>query len=296
MIKERKEHSGLHCFNRENGLHILFDEIQFKESEISKSPRTVSIALTNRCNLNCKYCYAIKNNIDIPYDFLKDLIIELDLLGTLELTFGGGEPLLYPRLIELIGWIWKNTNLGINITTNGLLLTEEITKEITGKISSIRFSIDGLEDKYKEAKKRDLNQLLKNIEHIQGQIPFGINAIVNHNGIKDLIDVIELAIKIKAMDVLIIPEHNNGIYVLSRNDWVLLKEIFETYKNKIQLNLTYNASKHLNLNYLSTESEKEFLFAHISADKKLKTHSYKRTGINIENTKSIANYFSIINN
>jgi len=294
-MKARTENSGLHIFDRTNGLHILMDEYTFPKEILSIAPRTVSIALTNKCNLNCHYCYAPKNNKTLPFEFVKDIAVKFDKLGTLELTFGGGEPFMYPEIVKLISWLWDNTKLGINITTNGHLLNSQTIKEIEGKISSLRFSIDGLEPKYSNVKNKHLSDLIKIINKVSGIIPFGINIIINPNLSKDVEDVIKLGIELGAIDVLLIPEHKNGEFVLKEVDWKNVEYLIDKYKNKIQINVTYDASIFIKSNYLKTENKKEFLFAHISADRKLKLHSYENDGEYIKNPNDIENYLRIIN-
>jgi MoaA/NifB/PqqE/SkfB family radical SAM enzyme len=293
-MKTRIENSGLHMFDRENGLHILMDEYEFPKELISLSPRTVSIALTNRCNLDCYYCYAPKNNNTLPIQFIKDVAVKLDELGTLELTFGGGEPFIYPEIIDLIQWLWQNTKLGINITTNGLLLNSDIINTIKDKVSSLRFSIDGLEPKYSAVKRHVLSELIKKINLLKGFIPFGINIITNPNSIIDVEKVIELSIELGAIDVLLIPEHKNGKFLLQDGDWLQLENIVTKYQKRIQVNITYDASSFINTNYLETEVKKEFLFAHISADQKIKLRSYDIGGVYVDNPLNIDEYLQFL--
>lgn len=289
-MKSRTENSGLHIFDRNNGIHILMDEYDFPKEIISIAPRTLSIALTNRCNLNCHYCYAPKLDKTLPIDFVKDIATKFDELGTLELTFGGGEPFMYPKITDLIQWLWTNTKLGINITTNGHLIDSDIIESIKGNISSLRFSIDGLDPKYKAVKRKSLDSLIKIIHKVKGIIPFGINIIINENSTHDVVEVIELAIELGAIDVLLIPEHKNGKFLLDNDDWKKVENIIFKYQDKIQINVTYDASTFIKSKYLETEVNKEFLFAHISADKKMKLHSYETDGVFIEDKFEIEKY------
>ena len=49
----RKEISGLHLYNKLDGLHILFDEINFKDEDILYTgPRQLSIMLTKNATLS----------------------------------------------------------------------------------------------------------------------------------------------------------------------------------------------------------------------------------------------------
>ena len=59
-MKIRKGPDGIHFFDRVSGTNLLLDELIPPPETWSKSPRQVSIALTNRCDLTCPHCYAPK--------------------------------------------------------------------------------------------------------------------------------------------------------------------------------------------------------------------------------------------
>ena len=290
-MKLRKEISGYHFFNRANGWHILMDEFRIPIENCSIVPRTVSIALTNACNLSCDYCYAEKYPAQLSINDLQLITKQLDKLGTLEITFGGGEPFLYKNITEICEWIWTNTSLGVTITTNGFNLSEPIIESISKYVSFIRFSIDGIDPYFQSVRKKPLNELLEIIEYTCGRIPFGINCTVRPGKLNNLIDVIELAKKINARNLMIIPEHNLGEFLFSVSDWKELQTIINTFNKEIELYLTADATNYLNVSSLETESPNERLFAHISADKKLKTHSYNKNGIMLSDLENLHTYF-----
>jgi len=294
-MKVRKEISGLHYFDRVSGLHILLDEVKIPKDSIMYVPRTVSIALTNICDLKCPFCYAPKNKATHSFEYLTALCKKLDDLGVLEVTFGGGEPTLFPEFDRLCCWVWDHTSLGISFTTHGHHLSSNFIENIRGKISSIRFSIDGLEPRYSLIRGRNLNNLISNIKKINSQIPFGINCVVSKNGTAELSPVIELAIELGAANVLIIPEHENGLFLLTNEDWKMIDEIINSYRTKIEILVTYEADNFLASDTLEISNRKEFLFAHITADNKLKIDSFGGEGIQIENISQLNNYFLEIN-
>lgn len=278
-MKYRKEISGLHLFDRETGLHILFDEIKYSEKEIDLAPRTVSLAITNRCNFSCPYCYNEKTEDELDLMFLKEFSRKIDKLGCLEITIGGGEPLVHPELLEFCKWTWENTKLGINITTNGSLLTKKIVDGLKPYISSIRVSLNKVN-----------NEITRNIEYANTQLNLGLNCIFFPNAPNDLIEIIEYAIKNKIKNILIIPLHEKGKFLLESKDWKLLKEIIEKYKTLIEIAITSNAEEFLNIICLKTESEFENTFINISAKKEIKQNSFDKTGKlidDIENLESI---------
>jgi hypothetical protein len=50
-LKVRTGPDGVHLFDRNSGLNVLFDEALVPKHRWSRAPRQVSIALTNACDL-----------------------------------------------------------------------------------------------------------------------------------------------------------------------------------------------------------------------------------------------------
>ena len=118
------------------------DAIEQIHKKLIPIPKHVTIDLTNSCNLNCIGCWThsplLKDKAasnewksqSIPFETLKNLINDLYDLGTerIRLT-GGGEPLLYPRIFEVISLI-KKRGMICDITTNFTLLNKQKIKRL----------------------------------------------------------------------------------------------------------------------------------------------------------------------
>jgi MoaA/NifB/PqqE/SkfB family radical SAM enzyme len=128
-------------FDRDSGINILMegDETQHLERI---APRTLLIAVTNHCNLDCPFCYRDQTYASAwRYESLLEFCQQADAWGVLEVAFGGGEPILFPRWSDFIHELYVTTRLCINFTTNGMLLTEEFLQSIAGKYGQIRLSL-----------------------------------------------------------------------------------------------------------------------------------------------------------
>lgn len=275
VLKYRKEEEGLHLFDRKTGLHILLDEIKFKEIDIS--PRVVSIAITNRCNLKCEYCYNIETKDELEIEYLKKLVKKLDELNCLEITIGGGEPLLYNEILEFCSWTWENTNLGVNITTNGILLEKEILTQLKENISSIRVSLNSLSHK----------KILENIEYAQKFVNLGINTIFFPDKEKEFLSVLNYAVDKRIKNILIIPLHKNGKFILQEKDWNILRNVIQDYQKKIEIFITSESEKFLKINCLKTGEIEENFFFNISAKKEVKKNSFEKNGILLNNINDL---------
>lgn len=149
----------------------------------------LSLVLTHRCNLNCKYCLrnAQKKRSEIPYEYLKKLIRKAHALGCRTSTLTGGEAILYSHfeeLCDLLGSLgWK-----IHLESNGILLTKERIRKILKKIGpdkiSFLISVDSW-NKEKHEKVRGtgsyaaaINSLI-NIKNINRKIELSVNSVIH---------------------------------------------------------------------------------------------------------------------
>jgi len=87
--------------------------------------KSVHLQVTGRCNANCKTCYVQQNDEDFDITKLDELP------DALEYAIGGGEPLLYPHLKELIQKL-KCKGKYVAVTTNGTIKESlDVDKEMT---------------------------------------------------------------------------------------------------------------------------------------------------------------------
>lgn len=98
-------------------------------------PIFVSIALTNQCNLSCVHCYLDKNhtklNHELSLEELKQLLLQLKLVGTIKLCITGGEPLLYSDWWELLLWASREHRFAIMLLTNGTIINQQTAYQLS---------------------------------------------------------------------------------------------------------------------------------------------------------------------
>lgn len=111
--------------------------------------KNLLLEVTNVCNNKCIFCAnrrmtRPKGNID--YGLAKKVMQECYELGSREIGFyATGEPLLYPRLVDLIKEAKAIGFEYVYITTNGLLASEDRIKELLDAgLQSIKFSINAI--------------------------------------------------------------------------------------------------------------------------------------------------------
>ena len=97
--------------------------------------------VTQACNHACLHCYnAWKNPVDYPMgelgtaETLAMLDKALEETGARLVSLSGGEPLLRGDLAEIVDHLAAR-GVGVNLITNGSLLSEEVIGRLAGKIS-----------------------------------------------------------------------------------------------------------------------------------------------------------------
>lgn len=205
-LKVRAGPAGLLFFNRITGINVLVDEVNLPANLWSAAPRQVSIALTNACELACPHCYAPKNSAVLPFEQVSAWLVDLDANGCIGVGFGGGEPTLHPRLIELCSYTVRKTNLAVTMTTHAHGLSDQLLNELVGNLHFVRVSMDGVGSTYESIRGRPFDKLIERINALSRIAPFGINFVVNSKTAKDLDAAVQLATELGAAEFLLLPE------------------------------------------------------------------------------------------
>lgn len=94
---------------------------------MKKRFKKIYIEITNRCNLNCSFCGKNKRDFrDMSLSEFELVINKIKRYTDYIYLHVKGEPLLYDNLDSLLS-ICDNTNIKVNITTNGVFLKEKLS-------------------------------------------------------------------------------------------------------------------------------------------------------------------------
>ncbi len=131
------------------------------------------ISLTDKCNLRCKYCMpqgGIKHLDHSEIISLEEVAYTVKVmakLGVRRVRLTGGEPLVRKNITKLISDIKKIDGIErISLTTNGVLLGDNIDKLKEAGLSDVNISLDTLDrEVFKNLTGVDgLNKVLKSID------------------------------------------------------------------------------------------------------------------------------------
>lgn len=103
-----------------------------------------------RCNLRCVHCYSHSRDQEYAGELSHDeslrLIDDLAGFGAPVLLFSGGEPLMRPDILDLIGHARSQGTRAV-LSTNGTLITPEVAGKLKEfGLSYVGVSLDGLEE------------------------------------------------------------------------------------------------------------------------------------------------------
>ena len=118
---------------------------------VMKTPKSVDLEITNRCNLRCKYCSHFTSHGDVDKDLSTNewlqFFEELNRCAVMDVCLQGGEPFIHDDFKELVEGVVKN-RMRFSILSNGTLITDEMGEFLasTGRCDSIQVSIDGSVD------------------------------------------------------------------------------------------------------------------------------------------------------
>lgn len=274
--------AGLHVFNRTIGLNVLIDEIPVPAALYSRAPRQISIALTNRCDLACAYCYAPKSRHELRYDAVTCWLAELDASGTLGVGFGGGEPTLYPRFAELCQHAARETQLSVTFTTHGHHIDEAMADELRGSVHFIRVSMDGIGHNYEHIRRRAFHDLIAHMKLVRTIASFGVNFVVNARTLPDLDEAVAIAADLGSCELLLLPQRaTRRCSPVDDNTLQRLREWVEAYRGNLRLCINEGSAEGFRTCDPVAAERGLRAYAHVDAAGVLKPSSYHTTGVPI---------------
>lgn len=148
------------------------------------------LSLTDKCNLRCTYCmpadglqWLSKQSVMTADEILRIVGIGVELLGVRELRLTGGEPLIRPDLVRIVGAVrHRYPRLPISMTTNGVGLDKKAQALRDAGLTRINVSLDSLhQETFEKLTRRPfLDKVLAGVEAATraGLGPIKINAVL----------------------------------------------------------------------------------------------------------------------
>ena len=156
----------------------------------ARHPVLAHVIPMRRCNLDCTYCNEYDKVSDpVPLEEIERRLDKLASLGTSIVTISGGEPMMHPKIYEIIAHIRRGGMIA-GLITNGYYLTpEKIERFNHAGLEYLQISIDNVEPD--EVSKKSLRLLDKRLRWLSEHADFhvNINSVIG-GGIKNPEDAV----------------------------------------------------------------------------------------------------------
>ena len=210
-------------------------------AEKLKTTPFVRIIPTDKCNLNCLYCWQHSNNTDeMSEKEYKAIIKKAKKMKAGIVTFLGGEPLLWEYIYSAIKLCNEN-NIITDITTNGTLLNEESLNKLgESGLDCLNISVDG------KTTEKSIELLIKNLKYINEVrkkygVKVRVNSVLHKKNFEEIKELIEYCNKENiALSIgYVVPSIDGDIEINSesiyfgKEDSDILNNIVKYIKNKI---------------------------------------------------------------
>jgi len=168
-----------------------------------KTPRSLDLSITNRCNLRCKYCshFTSPGDVgqDLPGEEWLEFFEELNRCAVMRVGLQGGEAFYRRDLKELIEGIVLN-RMRFSILSNGTLITDESAELLasTGRCEDVQVSIDGSTPTVHDSFRGE-GSFLKAIAGIEilkkHNVPFTVRVTIHRKNVGHLEEIARLLLE-----------------------------------------------------------------------------------------------------
>lgn len=153
----------------------------------SSLPESITLFLTQKCNLRCKMCgqwgesgvtkHKSPGDVqaELDFDVLQNFIDQISYFQP-SITLFGGEPLLYPKCLELIKYI-KTKKMHVLMITNAAMIKERAIEIVQSGLDELNVSLDG---------PNDLHDLIRGMPGLFKNITEGLKEIKAYKKTKGL--------------------------------------------------------------------------------------------------------------
>ena len=234
----------------------LFSEDTYEKLAIdyknnSKVVKALCLHVAHTCNLNCSYCFASQGkyqgdralmSFEVGKQAFDFLIAHSGTRRNLEVDFFGGEPLMnwdvVKQLVAYARSIEKehNKNFRFTLTTNGVLLDDEIMDFLNKEMSNVVLSLDGRPEVHDHFRvdyagngsyEKILPKFRRLVEKREGK-HYYMRGTFTHNNVdftNDILHMADLGFTELSMEPVVCPPDDP--YALTEEDLPILCEQYE---------------------------------------------------------------------
>ncbi|MBQ6815956.1 MAG: thioether cross-link-forming SCIFF peptide maturase [Clostridia bacterium] len=228
-----------------------YEELAYTYKNNSNVIKALCLHVAHTCNLNCSYCFASQGkyqgeralmSLEVGKRAFDFLIENSGSRKNLEVDFFGGEPLMnWDTVKELVKYARSqekkyNKNFRFTLTTNGLLIDDDVIDFANREMSNVVLSLDGRPEVNDHFRKDYLGNgsyekivpKFKKLVEKRGGKDYYMRGTFTHNNTdftNDIFHMADLGFKELSMEPVVCPA--NDPYALTDADLPIIKEQYE---------------------------------------------------------------------
>ncbi len=172
------------------------------------APETIHFSVTGRCDQACAGCfYSARPGSDVSaehasWELFERVVYETEKARVFQIALGGGEPLLHPRLVEMVR-LAREHRLVSNLTTNGNRLTRDLAVALKeAGLRQVQISLNGATEMSNARTRPNFRRAIAAIEVCRELgLRFGLNFLVTRNSLEELPAVMNLGRRLGAASI-----------------------------------------------------------------------------------------------
>jgi len=203
------------------GFYTLSEERAHLTSSSSPLMRC-ELLVTDRCNFNCPYCRSAKNKKDLSRADAFSTVGHWIKSGLVNLRISGGEPTLWPYLVDLVTYARRAGVERIAISTNGSADTSLYTELLKAGVDDFSISLDGgccaVGDAMAGGIEGAWDKVVENIKYVSSKTYCTVGIVFTEDNVDECVGVVEFAASLGVSDIRIISsaQYNRALIGLKK--------------------------------------------------------------------------------
>jgi molybdenum cofactor biosynthesis enzyme MoaA len=194
---------------------MKLEEIGFytlKDSRVQSPDGSLArceLILTDKCNFNCHYCRGLRKDCagEMEFNKAKDILNIWFTNKLKNVRFSGGEPTLYPRLIELVELCVENKVERIALSTNGSMPFEVYKDLYDAGVNDFSISLDACCSSFADkmaGTDSHFDRIKDNIKRLSELTYVTVGIVLTEENLDQVIEIITFADSLNVGDIRII--------------------------------------------------------------------------------------------
>jgi len=187
------------------GFYTLSDQ-RAANASASSTLQRCELIVTGACNFKCPYCRGVGEHV--PIGLASAIVSSWAKDGLKAVRFSGGEPTLYPSLVELVSIAKLGGIKRIAVSTNGSSTRALYLALINAGVNDFSVSLDACcaedGDKMAGGVGGSWNTVLSNIQYIASKVYTTVGVVLTPDNASSLNGIIALAASLGVADIRVI--------------------------------------------------------------------------------------------